>query len=119
GAGGNGAGERPRQGAPLPRRGGRAGAVLHRRAARHEGGRRMTTIWNEDCIPGMAARMDPESVDLTVTSIPFADLFMYSGKNEDVGNCEAGTDFVASFFGLHMQFMVEQLFRVMKPGCNA
>ena len=77
------------------------------------------TIYNEDCIPGMAARLAPASVDLTVTSIPFADLFMYSGKTEDVGNCEAGVDFVESFFGLHMLHFVEQLARVTKPGCNA
>ncbi|HMG64797.1 MAG TPA: site-specific DNA-methyltransferase [Streptosporangiaceae bacterium] len=75
-------------------------------------------IWNEDCIPGLAGHLDPESVDLAITSIPFADLFSYSHKPEDIGNNEAGTDFVGSFFGLHMRFVIEQLMRVMKPGCN-
>jgi DNA methylase len=77
------------------------------------------TIWNEDCIAGMAARLEPESVDLTVTSIPFGALFMYSGKTEDVGNNEDGVDMVGSSFGLHMRFFVEQLARVQRPGTNA
>ncbi len=79
----------------------------------------MDTIWNEDCITGMAARLEPASVDLTVTSIPFGALFMYSGKTEDVGNNEDGVDMVGSGFGLHMRFFVEQLLRVQKPGTNA
>jgi DNA modification methylase len=77
------------------------------------------TIWNEDCIAGMASRLEPASVDLTVTSIPFGALFMYSGRTEDVGNNEDGVDMVGSGFGLHMRFFVEQLARVQKPGTNA
>ncbi len=76
-------------------------------------------IWNEDCITGMAAHLQPDSVDLCVTSIPFGSLFMYSGKTEDIGNNKDGIDLEASQFGLHMRFFIEQLFRVMKPGCNA
>jgi DNA modification methylase len=76
------------------------------------------TIWNEDCISGMATRLAPESVRLVVTSIPFSNLFMYSGKNEDVGNSwDPGTDSRQSHFGLHMRFFAEQLHRVMRPGC--
>lgn len=75
-------------------------------------------IWNEDCIAGMAARLDAESVDLTVTSIPFSNLFAYSGKNEDVGNSwDHGTDSRDTHFGLHMRFWVEQVLRVTRPGC--
>lgn len=75
-------------------------------------------IWNEDCVTGMASRLDECSVDLTVTSIPFGNLFTYSGKNEDIGNNSDGVDMRAGQFGLHMRFFVEQLFRVMRPGCN-
>lgn len=76
------------------------------------------TIWNEDCIAGMARRLEPESVRLVVTSIPFSNLFMYSGKNEDIGNSwDPGTDSRQSHFGLHMRFFAEQLHRVMRPGC--
>ena len=43
-------------------------------------------IANEDCIAGMTERVKDNSVHLTVTSIPFEELFTYSGKPEDVGN---------------------------------
>lgn len=76
------------------------------------------TIHNTDCITGMAD-LPAESVDLTVTSIPFGSLFTYSGKTEDIGNNADGIDMRAGQFGLHMRFFVEQLARVMKPGCNA
>lgn len=76
-------------------------------------------VWNEDCVQGMPGRLAAESVDLVVTSIPFSDLFSYSGKTEDIGNCRDGIDSEASEFGLGMRFFIEQLLRVLKPGCNA
>lgn len=76
-------------------------------------------IWNEDCITGMAERVEPESVDLTVTSIPFGALFQYSGKTEDVGNNLDGVDLEGSHFGLHLRFFIEQLYRVHRPGTVA
>lgn len=71
-----------------------------------------------DCIPGMT-ELDEGCVDLTVTSIPFGALFMYSGKTEDIGNNEDGTDLGRSFFGAHLRFWAEQLFRVQRPGTIA
>ena len=76
------------------------------------------TIYNEDCVTGMASQLAPESVHCTITSIPFGALFMYSGKPTDIGNNHDGTDMRAGQFGLHMRFFIEQLLRVMKPGCN-
>lgn len=75
-------------------------------------------VYNMDCITGMAQRLQPESVRLTVSSIPFGALFMYSGKKEDIGNNQDGTDMRAGQFGLHMRFFIEQLLRVTAPGCN-
>ncbi len=75
-------------------------------------------LYNEDCIKGMQA-LQNESIDLVVSSIPFGALFMYSGKNEDIGNNEDGCERMdESMFGLHMRFLTEQLLRVMKPGTN-
>lgn len=71
-----------------------------------------------DCIQLMPELLEAESIDLTVTSIPFGALFMYSGKNEDIGNNQDGVDMEASMFGLHMRHFVEQLHRVTKPGTN-
>jgi hypothetical protein len=76
------------------------------------------TVWNEDCVRGMAERLKPDSIHLTVTSIPFEELFTYSGKLEDVGNNGSTVDIRAGRFALNMRFVVEQLFRVTAPGCN-
>lgn len=111
------------------------------------------TIYNTDCISGLAQQCTPESADLCVTSIPFGALFTYSGKTSDIGNnsdCSltdvanpfgpamdalwraASTmlpglaqpqegkrlDMVASSFALHIRFLVAQLLRGLKPGCN-
>ena len=75
-------------------------------------------IWNDDCIAGMAQRLTDDSIDLTVTSIPFEELFTYSGKHEDVSNNGSTVDIRAGRFALNMRFVVEQLFRVTRPGCN-
>lgn len=75
-------------------------------------------IYNEDCIAGLAKRVADDSVNLTVTSIPFEELFTYSGKLEDVGNNGSTVDVRAGRFALNMRFVVEQLLRVTKVGCN-
>lgn len=75
-------------------------------------------IHNEDCIAGLAARVPDDSVHLTVTSIPFEELFTYSGKIEDVGNNGSTVDVRAGRFALNMRFVAAQLLRVTHPGCN-
>lgn len=75
-------------------------------------------IHNEDCISGMA-RLGPGSVHLIITSIPFEELFTYSGKVEDVGNNGSTIDIRAGRFALNMRFVAEQMRRVLAPGCNA
>lgn len=71
-----------------------------------------------DCIAGMAEHIADNSVHLTVTSIPFEELFTYSGKLEDVGNNGSTIDIRAGRFALNMRFVVDQLLRVTAPGCN-
>lgn len=75
-------------------------------------------VWNEDCIAGMASRLRDGSVNLTVTSIPFEELFTYSGKVEDVGNNGSTVDVRQGRFALNLRFVIEQLHRVTAPGCN-
>jgi len=77
------------------------------------------TIWNEDCINGMYTCMLPETVDLAVTSIPFEELFTYSGKVEDVGNNGSTINLREGRFGLNLRFFITALWRVMRPGSNA
>lgn len=46
-------------------------------------------------------------------------MFVYSGKTEDVGNNGSTIDIRAGRFALNMRFVVDQLYRVLAPGCNA
>ena len=68
-----------------------------------------------DCVQGMVDIPD-ESIDMTVTSIPFGALFSYSHKTEDIGNNIDGTDMVEGQFALHFRFFIDQLYRIHKPG---
>lgn len=68
-----------------------------------------------DCVAGMQD-LEPDSMHLCVTSIPFAALFSYSHKTEDIGNVKDGVDFRATEFGLNLRFFIEQLLRVIEPG---
>lgn len=77
-----------------------------------------STIHNMDCISGMAEKIADDSVHLTVTSIPFEELFTYSGKLEDVGNNGSTIDIREGRFALNMRFVIDQLYRVTAPGCN-
>ena len=52
-----------------------------------------------------------ESVDLSIYSPPFADLFVYSNSDRDLGNCRNWDQFFE-----HYRFIVEENFRVTKPG---
>ena len=67
-------------------------------------------LHNSDCIEGMAA-MPEKSVDLSVFSPPFGDLFVYSNSERDLGNAGTGQKFINQY-----RFFAEQLERVMKPG---
>lgn len=75
-------------------------------------------LYNEDCITAMDKRVPDNSVHLTVTSIPFEELFTYSGKLEDVGNNGSTIDIRTGRFALNMAFVIYQLHRVTAPGCN-
>lgn len=75
------------------------------------------TLYNQDCITGMAEKLEPESVHLGVTSIPFGALFQYTGLKSDIGNNDDGVEMREGQFGLHSRYYIQQWYRVMKPGC--
>jgi DNA modification methylase len=68
-------------------------------------------VHHGDTIPHMAS-MPAASVDLTVTSVPFPQLYSYTNENADIGNSE---DLVGSA-KLHLSFFYRQLSRIIKPG---
>lgn len=77
------------------------------------------TIHYGDCIRGMWSLLPEEIVDLTVSSIPFEELFTYSGKLEDVGNNGSTRNLREGRFALNLRFFIRALWRVTKPGHNA
>ena len=67
-------------------------------------------LHNSDCIEGMWS-MPENSIDCSVFSPPFGDLFVYSDSERDLGNAGTGDAFVNQY-----KFFAEALTRVMKPG---
>jgi superfamily II DNA or RNA helicase len=65
-----------------------------------------------DCVK-WTRRMEDNSIDYSVFSPPFADLFVYSNSDHDMGNCSGDDEFITQF-----KYMVSELFRVIKPGRN-
>jgi DNA modification methylase len=55
--------------------------------------------------------IDDDSVDLTVYSPPFADLYTYSATDRDLGNCRNWKEFLE-----HYGFIIRELLRVTKQG---
>ncbi|MFA5378168.1 MAG: DNA methyltransferase [Dehalococcoidia bacterium] len=65
-----------------------------------------------DCLPIMAS-MPENQFDLAVFSPPFADLYSYTDKYDDLGNSNSQDD----EFELHFMFFAHHLYKVIKPGC--
>lgn len=70
------------------------------------------TVHLGDCVK-WAKRMEDNSIDYSVFSPPFADLFTYSNSDHDMGNCKNDTEFADQF-----KYLVKELYRVLKPGRN-
>lgn len=63
-----------------------------------------------DCVR-VAKTIPSESVDFTVFSPPFADLFTYSDDLQDMGNCRDVSEFTK-----HFEYLIAEIARVMVPG---
>ena len=70
------------------------------------------TVYLGDCVK-WARRMEDNSIDYSIFSPPFADLFVYSNSDHDMGNCKDDEEFAAQ-----LKFLIAELFRVIKPGRN-
>lgn len=67
-------------------------------------------LYNGDCCEVLTGIPD-RSVDFSVFSPPFADLYCYSDAEEDLGNCRSYAEFMD-----HFGFVVSELARVIKDG---
>jgi DNA modification methylase/superfamily II DNA or RNA helicase len=52
-----------------------------------------------------------ELIDMSIYSPPFADLFVYSDSNRDLGNCKGWDEFFR-----HYEFIISEVLRITKPG---
>lgn len=65
-----------------------------------------------DCVEEMAG-LEDDSVDLSVFSPPFLSLYQYTATERDIGNSKSRDEFFQ-----HFDFVIDELFRVTKPGRN-
>jgi DNA modification methylase len=70
------------------------------------------TVHLGDCVK-WTRRMEDNSIDYSVFSPPFADLFVYSNSDHDMGNCKDDEEFAAQ-----LKYLIAELFRIIKPGRN-
>lgn len=63
-----------------------------------------------DCVETVA-KMPDESIDYSIFSPPFASLYTYSASDRDMGNSKDYDEFTR-----HFGFLVDELYRVMRPG---
>jgi DNA modification methylase len=70
------------------------------------------TLHLGDCVK-WARRMKDNSIDYSVFSPPFADLFVFSNSDHDMSNCKSSEQFIAQ-----MRYLIAEMFRIMKPGRN-
>lgn len=63
-----------------------------------------------DCVEEVA-KLPTDSIDFSIFSPPFAELYVYSDDIRDMGNCKNYDEFF-----VHFQFLVKELARVVKSG---
>ncbi len=68
------------------------------------------TMYNGDCVEQTQA-LDDNSIHYTIFSPPFASLYTYSNSKRDMGNSRTKEE-----FDTHFNYLVSQLYRILKPG---
>ena len=67
-------------------------------------------LYNGDCVE-VTAGLPSGSMDFSIFSPPFSNLFVYSDSERDMGNCKDDAEFL-----LHFGFLVMELFRITRDG---
>lgn len=67
-------------------------------------------IYNADCIE-LAKVIPDNSIDFTIYSPPFEQLFTYSNSDRDFGNSKSSSE-----FHQHYEFLIKDSLRMMRPG---
>ena len=72
-------------------------------------GKKYTAVLGDSCEE--LKKIKENSIDLSVYSPPFMDLFVYSNSNRDLGNCKNKEEFYR-----HYEFIVKEILRITKDG---
>lgn len=67
-------------------------------------------VYNADCV-AIAQELPSESIDLSVYSPPFANLYVYSDSIADMGNAANDDEFFEQY-----KYLIREKFRITKPG---
>ena len=68
------------------------------------------SIYNGDCMQ-VIPTLEDESIDLSIYSPPFANLYTYSSSPEDMSNVSSNDEFLKQY-----EFLVKEMSRVTKSG---
>lgn len=68
------------------------------------------SVYNGDCMQ-VIPTLEDESIDLSVYSPPFANLYTYSSSTEDMSNVSSNEEFLQQY-----EFLVKEMARVTKKG---
>lgn len=67
-------------------------------------------LYHGDCVEVIKG-LPGNSIHYSIFSPPFASLYTYSNSERDMGNCKQEEDFFT-----HIQFLIDELYRVIIPG---
>jgi len=67
-------------------------------------------IYNGDSME-VLPNIDNDSIDFSIYSPPFSDLYNYSSSERDLSNCKSYDDFLK-----HYEFIIKEISRITKPG---
>jgi len=68
------------------------------------------TLYNADCVDVLTA-LPENSIDHSIFSPPYQSLYVYSNSPRDIGNCASDSEFYE-----HFGYVIDNIFRVIKPG---
>lgn len=68
------------------------------------------TLYHGDCVE-VSKTLPDNSIDLSVFSLPFSDMFAYNDSIQDMGNSRDDKEFFK-----HYKFLIPELYRITKPG---
>ena len=67
-------------------------------------------LYNDDCV-NVCRQLPDDCIDLTITSIPFANLYTYSDDPRDFSNVKDLNEFFQQ-----MDYLIPELYRITRPG---